>query len=120
MTHKHEITEEMRKYIQDCLDCHSTCTETVSHCLQMGGKHAEAAFIRLLLDCAQICQTSVDFMLRTSHFQSEVCGTCSEICKHCVEECIRIGGADATIKECADACRRCAVSCEKMSGLLVA
>ncbi len=68
MTHTHEITEEMKTCIQNCLDCHRICTETAAHCLHMGGPHAEAAHIRLLLNCAQICAASADFMLRTSHF----------------------------------------------------
>ncbi len=59
----HQITAEVRQCIDNCVDCHNICTETANHCLTLGGAHADAAHIRLLLDCAEICQTSADFML---------------------------------------------------------
>ena len=34
---------DMQECIQNCLDCHATCTETATYCLQMGGKHADAS-----------------------------------------------------------------------------
>ncbi len=94
-------------------------TETIAHCLQTGGKHAEPAHIRLLLDCAQICVTGADFMLRTSHFHREVCGVCSNICKACAEACSQMVQGDASMEQCAEACRRCAASCQKMAGSML-
>ena len=58
--------QEMQQCIQNCVECHRVCLETITHCLREGGKHAEAAHIGLMLDCAQICQTSADFMIRGS------------------------------------------------------
>lgn len=48
---------EMQQGINECLSCHSVCLQTVTHCLQMGGKHAEVNHIQLLLACAEVCQT---------------------------------------------------------------
>src|SRR3954465_9746154 len=110
-----EMTGEMRTCIQNCLDCHRICTETVAHCLQKGGRHAEAAHIRLLLDCAQICGTSADFMLRSSHFHTDVCRVCSTICEQCAEECSRMAEGDRTMQQCAEICRSCAASCQAMA-----
>jgi hypothetical protein len=73
MPHMQQMSAEMRECIQNCLDCHRICTETVTHCLMMGGEHAAAEHIGLMLDCAQICQTSADFMLRMSHFHHQTC-----------------------------------------------
>lgn len=56
-----QLSQEMQDCIQNCLECHSICANTVSYCLQKGGRHAEAAHIRLMLDCAEICQTSVAY-----------------------------------------------------------
>ena len=56
----------MQECIASCLDCHSVCLETISHCLSKGGDHAECNHIRVLQDCAQVCITSADFMLRNS------------------------------------------------------
>ena len=53
-----QMNQEMRQCIDNCQSCHRTCLQTITHCLQKGGPHAAAAHIRLLADCAQICQTS--------------------------------------------------------------
>ncbi len=58
------VSEEMHECITRCSDCHDVCLETVQHCLSRGGEHAAAEHIRALLDCAQVCDTSRDFMLR--------------------------------------------------------
>lgn len=111
---------QMRECIENCKQCHSVCTETAQHCLHMGGKHSEAAHIRLLLDCADICQTSADFMLRGSAKHALTCGTCAEICLACAEECERIGPEDRIMKHCADICRACAESCKQMARMKAA
>ena len=94
----------MRQCIQNCLECHSICVETAQHCLMLGGEHAGAKHVRLLLDCAQICQTCADFMLRTSHYHIKTCGVCAEICRDCAKSCEQMAGEDETMKKCAEAC----------------
>lgn len=111
MTHN----AQMQECIQNCQECHSICTETAQHCLHMGGKHAEEAHVRLLLDCAHICQTSADFMLRGSSYHSLTCGICAEVCLACAEDCERVGQDDAMMKKCAEVCRRCSASCRQMA-----
>jgi hypothetical protein len=111
----HQTSQQMQDCINECLTCHSICLETVTHCLQMGGKHAEASHIRLLLDCAEICQTSANFMLRGSELHNRTCSVCAEICARCADECERIGAGDELMMRCAEACRRCAQSCQSMS-----
>lgn len=81
MTHHlalYQVSAEMKQCIQNCLDCHSTCTNTVSYCLQQGGMHSELPHIRLMLDCAEICQTSANFMLRGSKMHVRTCVICAE------------------------------------------
>jgi hypothetical protein len=109
------LSQEMRQCIKECAACHEVCAETVQHCLQMGGKHAEPAHIRLLLDCAQICDTSKDFMLRMSDLHGRTCGVCAEVCQKCAGDCDRLGGGEAQMKTCAETCRRCADSCRRMA-----
>lgn len=55
---------DLKECIDNCLECQGICLETVMYCLQKGGAHADAAHIRLVLDCADICRTSADFLLR--------------------------------------------------------
>jgi hypothetical protein len=111
---QHGIDSAMRSCIEECTGCHNICVETVTHCLEMGGKHAEAALIRLLLDCAEICQTSANFMLRGSDLHGRTCGVCAEVCERCAQDCERFGDDEHT-QACAKTCRSCAASCRQMA-----
>ncbi len=109
-----KVDEQMRDCIEKCHSCHDICTETITHCLEMGGKHAEPNHIRLLLDCAEICQISANFMLRVSDFHGQVCEVCAEVCEHCAEDCERFKD-DEMMQQCAEVCRSCASSCREMA-----
>ena len=110
------MSQSMQECIQNCTDCHRICVETAAYCLQMGGKHADPAHIRTLLDCAEICQTSANFMLRGSEFHARTCAVCAEICEACAMACAAMG-EDAQMQACAVACRRCAESCRQMAAM---
>lgn len=118
MTHNltlNQVNKDVQQCIQNCLDCHSICLNTaVTYCLKMGGAHAEQDHIRLMLDCADICQTSANFMLRGSNLHAHTCGVCAQLCQRCAESCERMGD-DAQMKACAEMCRRCAETCRNMS-----
>jgi hypothetical protein len=109
------ISEEMKNCINECLNCHSVCLETISHCLEMGGKHAAPDHIALLQDCAQICITSADFMLRDSRFHGESCGVCAAVCDACADSCESLAEGADFMQRCAEVCRRCADSCRQMA-----
>jgi hypothetical protein len=51
----HHTDDEMQKCIQLSRECHAMCTQTISHCLRLGGHHAAPDHIRLMEDCAQLC-----------------------------------------------------------------
>lgn len=114
----YQVSSEMQQCIQICLDCHSTCLNTVTYCLQQGGQHAEATHIALMLDCAEICQTSANFMLRNSALQTRTCGVCAEVCDMCAMDCQRFAD-DQQMQSCVEMCRRCAESCREMSMAVV-
>jgi hypothetical protein len=109
------IPEAMQEGIAQCQECHSSCLALVNHCLELGGPHADPAHIGLLLDCAEICQTSANFMLRASERHQLTCRVCAEVCWACAEDCERMGAGDAPMLRCVDQCRRCAESCERMA-----
>ena len=109
----HHLTDEMKRCAEQCRECHEVCVETVRHCLERGGRHAEAEHVLLLLDCAQICDTSGDFLLRGSALHRETCRACAEVCTRCAESCERLDGE--AMRRCAGACRRCAESCRQMA-----
>jgi hypothetical protein len=108
------MNEQVQRCIKECLGCHSLCLETLTYCLQQDGRHSEKDHIRLLIDCAEVCQTSANFMLRGSPLHPRSCGLCAEVCERCAEDCAKFGG-DAQMQACADSCRRCAESCRKMA-----
>lgn len=109
------MSADMQKCIQECLNCHSVCLDSVRHCIEMGGKHASPEHITLLLDCAQSCQTSADFMLRHSSLHARACAFCAEVCRACEKDCRSLGAGDEMMQKCAEACRRCAESCDRMA-----
>jgi hypothetical protein len=106
----------MHQCIENCSDCHDVCLETVSHCLRVGGAHADPEHITALLDCAQACDTSRDFMLRGSELHGMYCRGCSHACDRCAESCETLAGDDEVMRNCAEMCRCCAESCRQMAG----
>ncbi len=107
------VNTEMRACIDACQSCHAVCVETLNHCLTMGGKHTEKEHVTTMLDCAQICATSADFMLRGSSLHAATCLACAEVCEACADSCDALGGAE--MKRCATECRACAEECRKMA-----
>src|SRR5690242_11551329 len=79
-TKGHNLDDDMLACIEVCLDCHKACLQTIPYCLQHGGMHAEPNHIRVMMDCAEMCQTSANFMLRGSDLHSRTCGVCAEVC----------------------------------------
>lgn len=111
-----QVNQHMQQCIDECLNCHRICLEMVNYCLQQGGQHAAARHITTLLACAEICQTSANFMILGTELHRFTCGACAQICEQCATECERMGN-DAQMKACAEACRRCAESCRRMANV---
>lgn len=109
----HPLTPQMQDCIEQCLTCYQTCLrDAMNHCLETGGKHVEPTHFRLMINCADICRTSADFMLSSSDVVGYVCATCADVCDACAASCRALGDMD----DCVKACERCAESCRRMSG----
>jgi len=119
MVHTTHMTEDMQRCLALCRECHDVCLRTVPHCLDKGGRHAENSHIGLLLDCADICQTSADFLTRGSRLHPVTCGACAEVCSSCAEDCTRLAD-DNVMRRCAEVCQRCAEQCLRMAAVPVA
>jgi hypothetical protein len=113
------IRNEIRDCIQECLSCNGICLQTSVHCLLQGGPHAAAAHVQSLLDCAELCQTAGNTMLRNSPLHGRVCEVCAEACEICAASCDKFAGDDQ-MKACADACRRCASACRSVTAMPIA
>jgi len=107
--------EQMQQCIDDCTNCHNICVETLDQNIEMGEKFAEISHIRTLQDCARLCATSADFMLRESALHPSVCGLCADACERCADSCERLAVGDELMRECIDMCRTCARSCREMA-----
>jgi len=105
---------EMERCIAECESCRNVCLAAVAHCLDQRARHAESSHIGSLLDCVDMCTTSVNFMLRGSKEHRRVCELCAEICDACAESCERLP-TDEVMRDCAKACRRCAEACRLMA-----
>lgn len=101
----------MEVCIDACRTCQQTCLEmAMTHCLEQGGKHVAPEHFRLMLSCAELCQTAANFMLAGTAIHAVVCAACAEVCTACADSCEDVGDMD----ECVQACRTCAQHCEMM------
>lgn len=106
------MASAMADAIKACLDCHSLCLQmAMGFCLERGGHHVEKKHLRLMLNCAELCQTSANFMLSDSPMHGRVCAVCAEACEACAKSCEQVGD----MRECVDECLRCAKSCRTMA-----
>jgi hypothetical protein len=112
MTKHTKSHTDMEPCIEACSRCHANCLHTaMTHCLEAGGKYIGADHFRLMMSCAEICQTSANLLLTGSSFHMQLCKLCADICEACAKSCEAIGG----MEECVKACRECAESCRKIS-----
>lgn len=111
----HHTRDAMRRCIDNCLEAHAVCLEAVSHGLARGGEHGRPDHVRVLLDCAEMCATTADFMLRGSALHARVCDVCAAVCQACAEACRRVRD-DPIMLGCAEVCRRSEESCREMAG----
>lgn len=94
--------------------CESICVQSIQHCLHMGGSHVDPSHLRLMEDCAKICEATATFLMRGSPQHNQVTAACASICELCAQSCDRFTG-DAQMKACADECRRCAAACQQIA-----
>ena len=109
------VPSGMQVCIDNCTECYQMCSHLVDYCLKKGGEFSNPEHIKLLEDCARICNLSADFMIRHSKFHDTVCDVCAKVCKACAESCNALGKDDRILQACYDACIKCAESCAQMA-----
>lgn len=115
MTQKIVRSTEMEQCISDCSECFRVCTETMLHCLAMGGEHAEKEHIKKLLECAELCKYAAALMIMDAAASRRQCEVCIEACQSCAASCESIGDNDEQMRHCAKTCHKCAESCRAMA-----
>lgn len=114
---RQDMKQQMDECIQNCLDCFRTCLATVPHCLNLGGVHAGQDHITMLMECAEVCQTSARLMLIESALHTDQCGVCAKACQRCADDCQSMAEGDEQMTACAEVCRRCAKTCSDMASM---
>jgi hypothetical protein len=88
--------------------------ETVQYSLQQGGKYAAPEHIQVLMDCAEICQTGENLVIRESSQFERIRSACADVCDSCAQDCEQFGN-DRQMQACAQACRECAKACRQQA-----
>ena len=100
--------------IATCLKCHNICLQTAAGVLG-APPPGEPSLVLALLDCADICQTTANAMVRGSPRHAIFCAACAQVCDACAAACTKANRA-AILNDCAKLCRDCAMSCRHMAG----
>jgi hypothetical protein len=98
------ISKQVQECIEACKDCQKCCVA-----LERSGG-VDSRTIQMAKDCAEICQTCSNFVMRESQYAAHVRKLCAELCKACATACDK-ASQGSIAKECATACRRCAEMC---------
>lgn len=100
--------EELKKKLAACIVACQNCSDACLDETDMLPKMVEC--IRLDRDCAEMCQTTLNFISRNSNYAAEMISMCEKLCKACGDEC---GKHEAQhCKDCAKACKECEEACK--------
>lgn len=106
-------SSSMATCLQACQHCHEVCRKAAFGISPAAAQELAADDVRLLLECAELCQLSANWQLAGSQYCRQICGVCAEVCRQCQDRCNDNEG----MQECAAACQRCAESCAAMSSM---
>jgi hypothetical protein len=109
------ITPEARQCIEATSECYSVVTETLSYSLDGKAHLSDPAHLRLLIDGAEICQTTQNALLRGSTLGTMLAAVCVEACEKLAETCRRLDGSDEQLTTCAEMCDETAESCRQLA-----
>ncbi|MBI4496808.1 MAG: four-helix bundle copper-binding protein [Chloroflexi bacterium] len=88
-------------------ECINSCWQTLSYCLDKGGQHVQANHMRLLMDCAEICETADDYLMRNSAITGRITPIVADVCERTAQSLNQFRD-DPQMQNCVDACQRTA------------
>ncbi|URZ09165.1 four-helix bundle copper-binding protein [Clostridium felsineum] len=109
-----EVTNQYQKCIDACVKCSQACYECFESCLNEPDIDRRRSCLKLLIECARMCEMSMAGMSMNSQFAKDHCKLCQVACDQCAKECSMF--QDDHCQKCADVCRTCASECASMSG----
>ncbi len=99
-------------------DCAQACTADADDDLSEHNVTELAKCIRLCLDCADVCSTTVGVTSRQTEYDANVTKplleACVATCKSCGDECERHAQMHQHCRVCAEACRRSEQACREL------
>jgi hypothetical protein len=110
----HRAGERYQLCIDACTDTHQVCVETLAASAQLGGGHGKLLHLRLLQDCAEVCDLTRDMLLRSSDLAHQACRLAADVNDRCATSCEQLGGEQ--MLRCAESCRRCHQACMTIVG----
>lgn len=97
-------------------ECIIACQKCANACLNEENVKKMARCIKTDLDCAAICNVTLELAIRDSDILDKQLEVCAEICRICAEECeMHAKNGMQHCKECAEACRRCEEACQQVA-----
>ena len=106
--------DALRAAFLACLRAHERCEDTVGHLLRNRAADGDDERIGVLLDCAEVCRTTMRFIRNGSPLLRGTAGVAAELCERAAEACA-LRAPDATVATCAETCRRCAAWCRHLA-----
>ena len=110
------VSDAYQKCIDACSRCAQACYECFEACLNEADIQARANCIKMLVECARMCEMSVAGMSANAQFSKPHCALCATVCDGCAKECSMF--QDAHCQKCAQICTDCANECRNMSGMV--
>ena len=109
---------KMMKYANKSLvktiqECTATCEHMEKMMLYMPDVAQRINQVNLLRDCADICDTTENYLARNSVFSKSIAAQCAEICVTCGLECAKF--PDQHSQMCAQICFNCAEECREFA-----
>ena len=107
--------------IAACFACAQSCTLCADACLAEDSVADLRDYIRLNLDCADICLATGQVLSRLGTDLSvldELLEACRAACAACAVECEKHAGHHEHCKVCAEQCRRCEKACADLLAAL--
>jgi hypothetical protein len=102
------MTETISKEIQQCVEA---CRECKNYCAALATSGGlDSRTIVMMKDCAEMCLTCSNLVLRESHFAAKIRKLCAEACNDCAAACEKASQGKIA-QDCAAACRHCADAC---------
>jgi len=112
------VTKTMDPYqagIYACNRCSQACYECLDVCLNEQDINPKKNCMKILIECAKVCEMAVGLMAMNADFAEDYCKICATICDKCAQECKMV--QDEHCQKCAQECTTCAEECNKMSGM---